>query len=162
MLVGGVLAAAALLVLLLQDLSSQHGDMASSRPQPTPPSAAPTLPAEERPVALAPSEPPSPGARTSPTPRSSPLPTHVSIALLNAPLTAHRGRSVSLQARTTPSTLCSIDIGYASAPSLDPITSDAGGEVSWMWRVAGPAPTGTWPVTVTCGGASATTQLVVS
>ena len=168
-LVGGLIAIAALLVLLSHVVSSAHGGLASGqRPVATPagtsaPRESPIVPVVQAPVGV-----PSPTPQVSPSPQVSPMPTSTSspppalVTFLNAPLAAHRGRSVSLQVRTTPVTTCTIVLGYPSAPRLDPATSDAGGAVSWTWRVAGPAPAGTWPVTVACGGTSATTQLVVS
>jgi hypothetical protein len=156
------LVAAALLALVLHGRAAPPGELSSNRSEPapvaTPPAVTPT------PVAAVPppAETPAPTPTPSPTPRATPSPTPAAITFLNAPLTGRLGRPVTLQVRTTPRTTCSIDLGYTSAPVLDPSLSDSGGRASWTWRVGRSAPTGTWPVTVTCGGVRASTQIVVS
>jgi hypothetical protein len=82
------------------------------------------------------------------------------VTILSAPV-ARQGGSATLRARTAPATACTIAIGYSGAPTPAGMTSDASGNVSWTWRVSDNAPNGTWPVTVTCAGVSATAQLVV-
>lgn len=106
----------------------------------------------------------SPSSTPRPTPSATPrrTPAPASVAFLNAPLSVHRGDSPTLEVRTTPVTTCTIDLGYPSAPQLGPATSDAGGTVSWSWRVVGRPVTGTFSITVSCGGASGTTQIVLS
>jgi hypothetical protein len=163
-LVGGLWTGSALLVLLTEGPFSPAGGLVSSRSSPpaqaataaaTPTPADTPIPAVQSPATTPTPTPP-------PTPRSTPTPSSPQLTFLNAPLSTHRGRSVTLRARTTPRTACSIDVGYTSAPELDLATSDAGGRVSWTWRVGGTAPSGTWPVTVSCGGTRATTQVIVS
>jgi hypothetical protein len=161
-LAGGLLAVVALLVLASHAAPPPRGGVASHPPQGPAASSAPPVEESGAPAAQAPVETPSPTPHPIPTPSATPLPPPASVSLLNAPLAAHRGRPVVLQARTAPGTTCSIGIGYPSAPSLDPATADASGAVAWTWRVVGAAPAGTWPVTVTCGGVSAATRLVVS
>lgn len=158
---GGLVAAAALVLLLNHAPPSSNAGLTSSRSSPPVQDASP--PAASGPVsaALPPVATPAPTHRASPAPSGTPSAAPASVTLLNAPLASRRGRSVSLQARTTPGATCSIVLGYASAPDLGPAVADAGGGVSWTWRVAGQAPAGTWPITVTCGGATATTRIVV-
>jgi len=56
-------------------------------------------------------------------------------------------------------------VRYKSGPSkaqgLGPKTADAGGDVSWSWKVGTNTTPGAWPVTITCGGESARTEVVV-
>lgn len=163
-LAGGLLACVALLTVLPHVLASPSGGLASGRSSPSPPvasspTASPSPPPDATPAPVV--EDPSPVPARPSAPAGAPSPLAASVTFLNAPLAGRRGRSVSLEVRTTPGTVCSIDLGYASAPDLGPATSDAGGGVSWSWRVGGPAPSGSWPVTVTCGGATATTQIVL-
>lgn len=161
-LLGSLLLCVALLaVLSAQGRSAPAGTAASGLSSP---SAGPTTtpPPAETPVPVV--RPPS----STPTPtrvatrRRTPSPSLTLVTFLNGPLSAHRDQLVTLRVRTAPQTKCSIDIGYPSAPELDPTTSDASGNVSWSWRLVGPAPSGTWPTAVSCSGRSATTQIVVS
>lgn len=89
-------------------------------------------------------------------------PTPAAVRILNAPLSAQQGERVTLQAQAAPDTECSIQIGYAGAPDLDTATSDSSGSLSWTWRVGRKAPTGSWPITVSCGNDTARTSLIVS
>jgi hypothetical protein len=160
--VGGLLAAG--VIVLATHGSSPVGRLAASPvsvPTGAPVPAVSSLPSGTPfPVADPPS--PEPPPSPTPTPSRTPSPAATAVSILNGPLSARRVRPVTLRARTAPQTTCAIAIGYASAPDLGPATSDAGGVVSWTWRVGGQAPSGTWPVTVSCGGASASTQVVVS
>lgn len=161
-LAGGLATAAALVFLLARALPSPDGGLTSSPSSPPARDASPSVATAPVSAAQPPDETPAATPGTSPTAApvtSSAAP--ASVTLLNAPLAVHRGRTVSLEARTTPGTTCSIDLGYASAPDLGPAVADAGGRVSWTWRVVGSVPAGTWPVSVTCGGATATTRIVL-
>jgi len=162
-LVGGLVACVVLLFVLSRTPPPRAGGVAALRSLPPSPPVAvapPPAPAEPSPEAT-PSPTPTPAPTPSPTAVPTPSPTAASVTILNGPLSARQGRSVTLQARTAPRTACTIDLGYPSAPDLDPATSDASGAVSWTWRVARSAPSGSWPVTVTCGGATAATRIVV-
>jgi hypothetical protein len=163
-----VLSLCSVLAVLAQAPAAPSGELSSVRSappgpaasrEPSPPGAATPLPAVQTPEPT-PTLTPTP----SPTPTVSPSPSPVAVAFLNAPLSARRNRSnpVTLRARTTPRLTCTIAIGYTDAPQLDPDTADSSGNVSWSWRVGGSAPVGTWPITVTCGAAKATTQITVS
>ena len=172
--VGGLLATSAIIAVVATlagqgGLGPPAGAAASSASSSAAPGARPTTTPvmEETPLPLA--GPPSPTPTATPTPGPTPSatphpsPTLSPVTFRNAPLSVRRGaRPVTLRAQATPGTACSIAIGYPGAPDLGPATTDAGGGVSWTWRVSGDAPTGSWPVTVTCAGASATTRIVVS
>jgi hypothetical protein len=88
------------------------------------------------------------------------------VTFLNAPITAARGLNATLQVKTAPNTSCSIEVDYKSGPStaagLGAKTSDAAGNVSWTWKVAGNTTPGSWPITVTCGSGSAQTHITVT
>ena len=97
----------------------------------------------------------------SPTPTPVPTPTPATVTFLNAPLSVRRGQTVTLLARTAPNTQCSTTIGYPSAPDLDPARSDAEGNVSWTWHVGSHTQRGSWPISISCGAESDSTQIVV-
>jgi hypothetical protein len=162
-LAAALVAAAALMALLLHARSAPPSDLSSIRSSPSAPAASPP-PVTPTPAIVdpTPAPTPTPTPRPSATPQATPSPTPATVTFLNAPLTGRLGRPVSLRVRTAPGTTCSIDLGYTSAPDLDPAQSDADGLVSWSWRVSRSAPTGTWPVAVTCGSARASTQIVLS
>ena len=127
------------------------------------PTAAPVL-VSPSPPPTAPATPsPSPSPTPSPTPLRTPTPAPPPIAFLNAPLSSvSQGQSVTLLVRTAPGTTCSIAVGYQPAPGLNPATANGAGQVSWTWRVSRQTQPGTWPITVTCGGSTATTQIVLN
>jgi hypothetical protein len=88
------------------------------------------------------------------------------VTFLNAPLTVPRGSNATLQVNTAPNTSCSIEVDYKSGPStaagLVAKPSDGAGNVSWTWKVGANTTVGSWPITVTCGSASAQTQINVT
>ena len=101
------------------------------------------------------------------TEATSPVPsTTTAVTLLNAPLTVARSHFATLKAKTAPNTSCSIELDYASGPStaagLGERTSNGAGAVSWTWKVGSNTARGAWPITVTCGGASAETHITVT
>jgi len=112
---------------------------------------------------VAPTTTPSPQPTPTPTvaPRRSPTASPPPVTFLNPPLWSPGGQFVTVSVRTSPLTACSIAVGYQPAPTLDPATSSGTGDVSWTWKVSRQAPTGTWPITVTCGRGTATTQIVL-
>jgi hypothetical protein len=159
-----LLISASLLVASIRSTSPSADGLSSTRSPASVASPHPTVAAGEAAEPLAPAVEPSSAAPTPspsrpPTPQSSPVPAPA-VTLLNGPLSARGARPVTLRAQTAPSTTCSISVGYVPTPVLAPATADSGGAVSWTWRPV-TAPPGTWPVTVACGSASATTQLVV-
>ena len=116
---------------------------------------------------LAPASP-SINAVASPTGLHSPTPVagQITVTFVSGPLTVARGHSATLQVRTAPNTSCSIEVDYKSGPAtaagLGPATSSAAGNVSWTWRVGANTTPGSWPITVTCSGASAKTNINVT
>jgi len=108
---------------------------------------------------------PSPSPTPSPTriPTSRPAPAATAVTFLNAPLSSRGGQIVTLFVRTNPDTACSIEVGYPQPPpGLDPAMSSRTGDVSWTWRVSRQAPPGSYPITVSCGRAAATTQITLT
>jgi len=110
----------------------------------------------------------SPSESSTPTPAvtASVAPAQTVVALLNAPLSVPRGSNATLQVKTAPNTSCSIEVDYKSGPStaagLVAKTSDGAGNVSWTWKVGANTTPGSWPITVTCGGASSQTHINVT
>lgn len=74
------------------------------------------------------------------------------------------GGSASINVKTVATSVCTISISYNNVPAnssdLTPKTADDFGNVNWDWTVPASAPTGTWPVKVTCtrGAKSAVVQ----
>src|SRR5215472_1211886 len=97
---------------------------------------------------------------TTPTPL--PTPTPISVVFVNAPLTTDRGEQVTLRVRTAAHTPCSISIGYPNAPELSPVDSGADGTVAWRWQVRKNTPRGSWPIDVSCGSGTGTTQININ
>ena len=97
-----------------------------------------------------------------PTPTPSPTPAPISVVFVNGPLTTDRGEQVTLRVRTAAHTPCSISIGYSGAPALSPVDSGADGTVAWRWQVRKNAPRGNWPVEVSCGSGTGTTQININ
>jgi micrococcal nuclease len=114
-------------------------------------------------VGSPPTSTPTPTA--APTAAPPPPPAAATVTFLDAP-TAARGQVANLQVKTAPNTSCSIVVTYKSGPSgaqgLTPATSDGAGNVGWTWRVGPSTTRGVWPITVTCGGASASTTITVT
>jgi hypothetical protein len=111
-----------------------------------------------------------PAAAKLPTPAKSPTaakspapPAKTVVAFLNAPLTAARNHYATLQVKTNARVSCSIDVEYApgssTAAGLVTKTSDNTGRVSWTWKIGAKTTRGAWPITVTCGSASAQTHI---
>ena len=76
----------------------------------------------------------------------------VSLQALASPVAP--GESTSITVKTLMAAECTIKVVYDKAPSTDPgliaKTADDYGIVEWTWTVDTAAPTGKWPVTVTC------------
>ncbi len=66
----------------------------------------------------------------------------------------HGGQAL-VTIQTRPATYCAIAVIYKSGSSkaagLDPQTSDAGGKITWTWKVGTRTTPGTWPIIVECG-----------
>jgi hypothetical protein len=87
------------------------------------------------------------------------------VTITAQPGTVARGRTASVGVRYLPNTGCTIVVSYKNGPStaqgLEPKTTDASGTASWSWTVGTSTIHGSWPVTVTCGGKSASTVVIV-
>jgi micrococcal nuclease len=109
-----------------------------------------------------------PNAAATPTPPASesPVASQTLVTFVNAPLTVARGSNAMLQVKSAPNTSCSIQVDYKSGPStaagLVAKNSDGAGNVSWTWTVGVNTTPGAWPITVTCGDASAQTHITVT
>jgi micrococcal nuclease len=118
-------------------------------------------PAEEAPAALPTAEPPT-VAPAAPAATSAPS---SGVTITREPGRVRRGATATVAARTTPGTQCSIVVRYKSGPSqaqgLGPKKADARGNVSWSWKVGTRTTPGSWPVVITCGGETASTEVVV-
>src|SRR5262245_22636269 len=97
----------------------------------------------------------------TPTPSPTRAPTALPVVFINAPLSTERGEQVTVRVRTTAHTACTITIGYPSAPALSPDESGADGVAAWTWQVRKNAPRGTWPLAVTCGSSTASSQITI-
>ncbi|MGH2472952.1 MAG: hypothetical protein ACRDG6_11190 [Candidatus Limnocylindria bacterium] len=66
---------------------------------------------------------------------------------------------------TAPNISCAITVTYKSGPSeaqgLVPKISSPAGAVTWTWNIGPSTTLGTWPIDVTCGGASGRATFVV-
>jgi hypothetical protein len=131
-----------------------------------------TRPSESLP-SPSPSNIPSPSVKPSPTlvpPSPSPTPpravAQTGVSFVNAPLTAARGSNATLEAKTAANISCSIEVDYKSGAStaagLVTKNSDGAGNVSWTWKVGSNTTRGSWPITVTCGNATAQTHINVT
>ena len=126
-----------------------------------------SAPSTYRPIPTStPTSTPTPTVTSTPTPAPTSTSTPaagVSFSSLSSPV--KRGGTARAVVATTPNTRCTIKVVYngvtSSASGLGPKTSDGSGSVSWSWTVANSTPKGSWPVTVTCGGASATKYFAV-
>jgi hypothetical protein len=90
----------------------------------------------------------------------------VRVTALTSPVAP--GATATLTAHTAGGASCTIVVEYRSGPSsasgLGPATADAGGDVSWTWRVGSRTTAGTWPITVTCaaGGLRGTARTAIT
>ncbi len=159
---GGVLLLVGVFAVLAQG-SPRKGTVHVTAQPPRPPAAAAAVPAPSTTILPTdtPTSAPSAAPTRSPTPSSRPT-TEPTVTILNGPLSARRGHLATLRARTLPGTACSAVLGYALAPRLPPAGADDSGLVSWTWQVNFFAPKGTWPISVTCGGAAAATEITIS
>ncbi len=103
-------------------------------------------------------------ASAEPTDLPAPSPTlhHGAVDLQSANITSpvSPGDTVTVTAVTDPWEACSIHVDYpgaSDASGLDPTVADGSGTATWTWTVSGDAPSGSWPVRITCanGGWSA-------
>lgn len=109
-----------------------------------------------------PSLPPSTNPRaTGPAPTSASG--QVSFTSVRSPVA--RGSAAQVVVRTASGASCSITVTYRSGPSaaqgLGPKSADAAGNVTWSWIVGDSTATGSWPIDVKCGSASASAMFTV-
>ena len=87
------------------------------------------------------------------------------VTITSAPGTVGRGYQASVTVKTQPAASCSISVYYKSgrsvAQGLTTKKASASGVVSWSWKVGTRTTPGSWPVVITCGGASARTYVTV-
>jgi hypothetical protein len=129
-----------------------------------------TMPLASIPSAIATAPPAAaklPSPATSSIPAKSPAPpAKTVVAFLNAPRSAARNHYATTQVKTNARVSCSIDVEYApgssTAAGLVTKTSDNTGRVSWTWKIGAKTTRGAWPITVTCGSASAQTHITVT
>jgi hypothetical protein len=87
------------------------------------------------------------------------------VTITKYPGSVRRNSYASITVKTTPNASCTLTVYYKSGPSkaagVGTKRASAKGIASWTWKVGGNTTKGTWPVVVTCGGASARTTLTV-
>lgn len=88
----------------------------------------------------------------------------VNITSITSPI--RRGANATVRAETAPGANCSISVIYKSGAStaggLFTKPADGQGKVSWTWMVGTRTTAGSWPVIITCNGATATTNINVN
>lgn len=104
------------------------------------------------------SRPAPPAPAVSKAPVSKPPPP-IGITFPAGSASGHPGQVATLAAHYTPGVLCSIVVHYKSGPSkaqgLGAKQTGPAGNVSWSWIIGTNTTRGQWPITVTCGSASA-------
>jgi hypothetical protein len=149
--VGGIAAAGVLLIGLVLGLARHPAPAGDRIALASPP------PGRSTPLAAAPTA--APTATPAPTPSPTPTPT---LTIQTPRLQARAGRSVTLQATTDPGITCTINVGYSPPPQLGPVTADNRGAVHWSWRVASQVRPGSYPIQVSCGGATAGATITIT
>lgn len=101
------------------------------------------------PVPMTPTAIPAAPTATQPPPPVAAL--KLDIASVTSPV--RPGANATLTAKTAPGAKCAITVYYKSGPStaqgLVPKAADAGGNVSWTWKVGTNTTPGTWRIVVT-------------
>jgi len=122
-------------------------------------------PAVVNPAAAPPSATPAPTEAAPVAPTATPLPATtvppstagVTFTFVRTPV--GRNQTATATVATTPGASCSIRVTYASGPSraqgLAPTSADGNGVASWSWLVGSRTTFGSWPIDVSCGGATA-------
>ena len=76
-----------------------------------------------------------------------------------------RGYYASIAEKTNPNAKCSLKVVYKSGPSraqgVGARSASASGVASWSWKVGTNTTPGSWPVIVTCDGATARSVVTV-
>jgi hypothetical protein len=106
-----------------------------------------------------------PTSTSSPTPAAAPTAAGATTQIISVTSPVARNANATVRVQTVASASCTIVVQYASGPSkargLEPKTADGAGAVAWTWVVGPNTTRGTWPITVTCGGISASTAFTV-
>ena len=106
---------------------------------------------------------PAPTLSRAPASKPAPLPGRITFPA--GPASGHPGQVATLGAHYTPGVLCTIVVHYKSGPSkaqgLGAKRTDGSGNVSWSWIIGTNTTRGQWPITVTCGSASAQSYINV-
>lgn len=88
-----------------------------------------------------------------------------SVVITKQPGTVKRGNYASIAAKTQARVSCAITVTYKSgrstAAGLTRKAASSTGAVSWSWKVGTNTTPGSWPVVITCGGATARTVVNV-
>jgi len=122
-----------------------------------------TAPSDQpTPFVAAPTDTPTPTPTPSPKTSPSPSPSSGSVTIVDRTIQAQQGGRATLLALTTPRAKCTIAVGYSPAPRLAAATANGAGAVGWSWKVADQVRPGTYPIVVTCGGATAGATITIS
>jgi cytoskeletal protein RodZ len=101
----------------------------------------------------------------APAPSTAPDTQKATVEIISVTSPAPRNSYATLKAKVPPGATATIEVDYKSGPShaagLGPKQAGPDGIVSWTWKVGGNTTIGTWPITVSCNGASASTQFEV-
>jgi hypothetical protein len=122
-----------------------------------------TVAAVGSPTAVAPAAPTVvPTATAIPTATSAP----VIVSFVNV-VGGHPGQTASATIQSLPGAACRISYveprgTEIAAPGLDAKTADSSGRVSWSWPIDPSTPTGSGVVTISCNGATATTEIGIN
>jgi Protein of unknown function (DUF4236) len=115
--------------------------------------ATPTPGSSSAPVAVVPTETPTPTIAPVVLPKATKPPTLLSVRVTSLPA-VRDGGTAHASIKTVAGARCSIDVEYASGSShaagLDDKTAPSTGILTWTWRVGATTTKGKWPVTVAC------------
>lgn len=96
---------------------------------------------------------------------ATPAPAQASIELISLTSPISHGRNATIAIKGKANTEYNITVKYKSGPStaagLGEKTSDSSGRVSWTWKVGTRTTRGSWPITISGGGQSATFNFTV-
>jgi len=111
-------------------------------------------------VTPSPSIPPKQSAVAAIQNVATPEPVQVSLELISLTSPISHGSNATIVIKGEPNTEYNITVEYKSGPStaegLGGKTSDSTGRVSWTWKVGTRTTPGSWPITISGGGQSAT------
>jgi len=137
--------------------------IATATPTPEAPATPPPTPTPRATPVATPA--PTISRAAGPAPTSKPALLPVRITFPAGPASGHPGQVATLGAHYTPGVLCTIVVHYKSGPSkaqgLGAKQTDGSGNVSWSWIIGTNTTRGQWPITVTCGSASAQSYINV-